>query len=109
MEQRQRKRVQVEFPADFLGDLLAGEGLVLDLSTAGCRIKGELILDGSPYLQLLLHHPRHEVPIKVELAAVRWQNEQEFGLEFIRVSASQQANLRQLLKSLDMLPYLHRS
>lgn len=103
-EHRQLNRVRVQFPVGVIGDLLDGQGEVLNLSAGGCCVRGDKSLKESPYLRLLLHPPSDTSPIKVELAVIRWISGEEYGLQFIRVNSDHQARLRHLLKLLEMGP-----
>lgn len=105
-ENRNLKRVRVQFPVGIVGDLLDGKGEIINLSPGGCRLKGDKSLKESPYLRLLLHSPSDPAPIKIELAVVRWVSGEEFGIQFIRVHADHQKRLRRLLKLLEMQPGL---
>ena len=107
-ENRNLKRVQVQFPAGIVGDLVDGNGEIVNLSSGGCRLKGDQSLKESAYLRLLLYAPNDPAPIKVELAIVRWVSGNEFGIEFIRVHADHQSRLRQLLRFLAMQPGLEQ-
>lgn len=108
-ENRDLKRIRVQFPVGIIGDLLDGKGEVLNLSTGGCRVRGDNSLKASPYLRLLLHPPNDTSPIKVELAVIRWVCGEEYGLQFIRMNADHQARLRQLLRLLEMGPAVDHS
>ncbi len=104
MDKRGLKRFRVRFPIGLVGDVLDGKGELLDLSTGGCRIQGGSYLKSVPYLGLILHVPHIPMPVKVELAAVRWVSGAECGMEFIRVNSHQQEHLRQLIRLLEMVP-----
>ena len=103
-EHRGLKRIRVQLPVGVVGDLLDATAEVLNLSTGGCRLRGDRSLKDSPYLRLLLYSPEDNVPIKVELAIIRWVSDDEFGIEFIRMHAEQQQRLRQLLRLVELTP-----
>lgn len=103
-EQRELKRIRVQFPVGIVGDLLDGKGELLNLSTGGCRVRGDQRLQVTPYLRLLLYPQGDTAPIKVELAVVRWVCGNEFGLQFIRMHTDHQKRLRNLLQILGMMP-----
>ncbi len=42
----------------------------------------------------------------IELGAVRWSTEDQFGVEFIRVENVEHARLQQLVKTLDADPVI---
>ena len=100
MEIRQGKRVGAQFEVGLLGDLVDGNGRLVDLSTGGCRLRSSEGVKPNSQLHVFLRSPHDVVPIKVELAAVRWANGQEFGLEFIRVHPGQQKRLGHLVTAL---------
>lgn len=104
VENRNLNRVRAQFPVGIVGDLLDGKGQLVNLSPGGCRIKGDQSLKDSAYLRLILYAPNDPIPIKIELAIIRWVRGDEYGIEFIRVHADHQSRLRQLLKFLEMQP-----
>ncbi len=87
---RQVRRFDARFDVGLLGDLLDGTGRLVDLSTGGCRLRSSEGMQPNGYLHLFLPSPHAAVPVKVELASIRWANRGEFGLEFIRVHPEQQ-------------------
>lgn len=104
MEQRYLSRKPVRFPIIFSGDLLDGEGEVIDLSTSGCGVFTEEDVKSRSYVHALLYLPNEEKPMKVELAAVRWSAGEAFGLEFIRITTEQKRRLREYLHMMDSRP-----
>ena len=103
-EQRQSRRYQVRCPIVFSGDLIDGRGTIEDLSTTGCGVRTGRSIKGCPYVHLFLYLPDEDLPMKIELAAVRWSKINAFGLEFIRLSQDQQKRLQQFLNFLDRRP-----
>ena len=101
MQQRRSPRFAVQLPVSFKGDGGAGKGMVFNLSMGGCRIGSDDALATNTYLELHIDLPGCNVPTTIELAAVRWSEGQQFGLEFIRVSEEAQERLRTLVRSLD--------
>jgi hypothetical protein len=97
MEQRKHTRHQVEFPGDFSGDDISGSGIVMDLSTGGCRVRSKVTTAAGDFIGLLISLPGHPAPLKVSLAAVRWSIGNEFGMEFIRMDPEDQGLLRLLI------------
>ncbi len=101
MQQRRSPRFAVQLPVSFKGDGGAGKGTVFNLSVDGCRIGSDDAVKPNTYLELHIDLPGCDVPMTIELAAVRWSEGQHFGLEFIRVSEEAQERLRTLVRSLD--------
>jgi hypothetical protein len=100
MEQRKHARVRVEYVISFSGDRIRGEGVVLDLSVAGCRARSPVAVDEGEFFGVLMDVPRYETPLYVELAVVRWAHGQEFGMEFIRMEPSDQ-KLHELIRQIE--------
>ncbi len=99
---RQVRRFDARFDVGLLGDLLDGRGRLVDLSTGGCRLRSSEGMQPNGYLHLFLRSPHAAVPVKVELASIRWANRGEFGLEFFRVHPEQQKRLRDLVNTLQI-------
>jgi hypothetical protein len=76
-----------------------GEGLLQDLSVEGCRIQCASPLPANTYLSLRLLVSPTELPILVDLAAVRWVREEEFGVHFLSVQPQQAERLKKFLAS----------
>ncbi len=83
MHLRYARRYQVHCPITLLGDHLVGEGTVRNVSTE----------------RVLL--PDQAVPMKVDLAVVRWSRGREFGLEFLRMQPEERDRLRRVITALE--------
>lgn len=103
-ELRFSPRYPVQLPILFSGDLVHGKGTVVNLSRSGCGLRTSKRVSRGLYLHLLLRLPRERVPLKVELAAVRWTQNSTCGVEFIRMSVQQQKRLIEYLSFLGMSP-----
>ncbi len=99
MEQRQEERYLAEVPITYAGDLIDGEGTVVNLSASGCGVRTTRKVRDRSYVHLCLYLPQKRT-LKIELAAVRWANANSFGLEFIRISKDQRRRLREYVNSL---------
>lgn len=81
----------------FAGAQFIGEGTVLNLSPDGCLLKSErTVMEGS-YLTIRLLLPDNARALVIELTAVRWVRKQYFGLEFLRLPASERNRLDRFL------------
>ena len=103
MVPRQYPRFAVVFPISFSGDH-DGDGVVRNLSVAGCCVESHTTVDRKAYLTVRLHAALDQDPIKVAVAVVRWSRVGEFGLEFILMETHDQECLGEFLKTLPPLP-----
>lgn len=100
MEQRSSPRFPVGFPIAFQGDQVVGTGRVVNLSTGGCGIECDKIVQKGTFLDLRVHIAGRQEPIlQVDLAAVRWSSGKRFGVEFLRIRSEEQSNLSQLVRA----------
>ncbi len=76
-----------------------GEGQLVDLSLEGCRIESTGPLPVNTYLSLRLLISPKEMPILVDLAAVRWTRGTVCGIHFLSVQPLQAARLQTFLAS----------
>jgi PilZ domain-containing protein len=100
---RGQTRLRVQFRGLFSTgvSMVGGEGLLQDLSHYGCRMKSDTSLQPGTELELCFFHGSQEaVPIRVELATVRWAKGQEFGVKFLRLQSQEEARLRQVIAEL---------
>jgi hypothetical protein len=78
-------RLPVAYPAIFGGAPFVGEGVVSDLSVAGCAVTcNRTVLMGS-YIKLSVLLPDPTSSLFIELGKIRWVRGNDFGVEFIRV------------------------
>ncbi|MBL8071249.1 MAG: PilZ domain-containing protein [Nitrospira sp.] len=75
----------------------SGEGRLLDLSVEGCRIEGAHHLPVNTYLSLRLIISPKEMPVLVDLAAVRWTRGTVCGIHFLSLQPLQTARLKTFL------------
>jgi hypothetical protein len=75
-----------------------GEGHVLDLTNPGCLLQTAVPLERGQAVQLVIYL---EVlrPMRITLGIVRWVSGKTVGIEFIRMSAQDQARLRAFIGS----------
>lgn len=98
---RQYQRHQIRLLVSFAGDELSERGVIVDLSFGGCKVESLACVLPGDFLGMLIEVPGRDVPLEVELCAVRWSVGRTFGVEFIRMQASQQALLKRLLAKLE--------
>ncbi|MBK5281398.1 MAG: PilZ domain-containing protein [Nitrospiraceae bacterium] len=100
---RGQPRLRVQFRGLFSvgASMVGGEGFLHDLSHYGCRMESDTSLQPGTELELCFFYgPREAVPIKVELATVRWAKGQEFGVKFLRLQSHEEARLRRVIAEL---------
>ena len=100
MSKRLGARVKVHRKVEYQHAQGKGEGILLDLSLKGCRIKGAYTGSSGTRLRLQLWLPDHSQPVKVEMAAVQWIKDNQFGVSFLKLSPDAQARLAQVFRLL---------
>ena len=100
---REQTRLRVQFHSLFFTgvSMVGGEGFLQDLSHYGCRMESDTPLQPGTELELSFFYGSGEVvPIRVELATVRWAKGQEFGVKFLRLQPHEEARLRHVIAEL---------
>jgi PilZ domain len=100
MQPRCRMRVPVVYPASIQSDTGAGEGVLLDLSPAGCRMRSNIALNAGTYLALRIAVAQEPTPVAVEVSVVRWCKDGNFGVEFLRYSQGDRERVTDLVLAL---------
>ncbi len=72
----------------------------MDLSLKGGRIKGVYTGSSGTRLRLQLWLPDHSQPVQVEMAAVQWIKDNQFGVSFLKLSPDARVRLAQVIRSL---------
>ena len=101
MNLRKDRRAQIECPVSFTGDNLSGEGSTYNVATQGCAIRSRTYLAPGVYLALRIEFPGNPAPLSVEMAAVRWPHQSEFGLYFVAMEESERDRLRRILGKME--------
>jgi hypothetical protein len=100
MPKRIDTRVMVHRRVEYQHARGQGDGMLLDLSLQGCRIKGTAPFLCGARLRLQLWLPDQAQPVKVELAAVRWVKDDQFGVSFLEMPPDARARLEQVVRLL---------
>ena len=100
MSKRTYSRVAVHRRVEFQHAGGKGEGMLLDLSLRGCRIKGLFSGPSGTRLRLQLWLPDQAHPVKVERGTVRWVQDDQFGVSFLEVLPDAQVRLSQVVQLL---------
>ena len=100
MKPRCRLRVPVGYLASIQSDTDAGEGVLLDLSPTGCRMRSDIALNEGAYLTLQIAVAQEPSPLAVEVSVVRWCKDGHFGVEFLRYSQGDRERVTDLVETL---------
>jgi PilZ domain len=100
-ERRATPRFLVQFRTTLsAATKLEGTGVMLDLSTGGCRIESPVILEPGVSLKLSISVPDLDWPLMIEAASVQWVSGQIFGLAFFRIRDAERQRLEQVINDL---------
>lgn len=97
MRCRYYPQLLVDCVISFSDDGLTGEAQVLDYSFPACPRPSDKELEPGDYVQLRLHLPDREKPVRVPLGAIRWTGGPQFGVEVILIDADDEIALKRLL------------
>ncbi|UVT16211.1 MAG: PilZ domain-containing protein [Nitrospira sp.] len=73
------------------------QGTMFDISAGGCAVTSTAPIATGAGVKLLIQATDLAVPITVHSAAVRWVNQGEFGVEFVRLTDVDRNRLQRLL------------
>ena len=105
MPLRRFKRFRVQFRSSFSSsNLVAGEGVVVNLSLGGCRIESSANVSRGTELELRVHLSDQDAPLEIDSARVRWTHASEFGVEFVRMQPAVRERLQGVVTSLEPPP-----
>lgn len=99
MHPRCRTRIPVGYPANIQSDSGTGEGVLLDLSPTGCRMRSDIELNAGAYLALQIAVAHEPTPLAVEVSVVRWSKDGHVGVEFLRYSQGARDRVTDLVKA----------
>ncbi len=101
VDRRATPRLRVQFRTTFAAaSKLEGTGIMLDLSSGGCRIESPVTVEPSVSLELRIYAPDLEWPLMIEAANVQWVSGQTFGLAFFRITEPERQRLGQVISDL---------
>ncbi len=103
MERLDSKRFRAHLPVAFARDGHLGEarGLVYNLSVEGCKVTSDTRVAPETYLTLRLYLPAPHASVAVQLAAVRWTQEWDFGVTFLHMQTEELQRLNLYLAELE--------
>ena len=79
---RKHQRLKRLVPVRYLGDGIAGEGIIKDLSLSGSYMTGNAPVSVGMALALQMFVPGDPEPLLIDRATVIWVKGSEFGVDF---------------------------
>jgi hypothetical protein len=79
---RKHQRLKKLVPVRYLGEGIAGEGIIKNLSLSGSYITGNASVSVGMALALQIFVPGDPVPLLIDRATVKWVKGSEFGADF---------------------------
>ena len=79
---RKYQRLRKLVPVQYLGEGIAGEGIIKDLSLSGSYIAGNALVSVGMPLALHMFVPGDSEPLPINRAIVKWVTGSEFGVDF---------------------------
>ena len=79
---RKHQRLKKLVPVRYLGDGIAGEGIIEDLSLSGSYITGNAPVSVGVALALQIFVPGDPEPLLIDRAIVKWVKRSKFGVDF---------------------------
>lgn len=74
-----------------------GDGVALDLSEIGCKLYSEQVLPLGSLWDLYLTIPETSRPVLISEVRVIWAAKNDYGIEFLRVTARERTRLRHFI------------
>jgi hypothetical protein len=101
VDRRAMPRLRVQFRTTFSSSTKKkGAGVILDLSSGGCRVESQIPVEPGLLLELRIYAADVEWPLMIEAANVQWVSGQTFGLAFFRITETEQQRLGQVIEDL---------
>lgn len=100
-ESRRSPRYPVHCPVTYEANKEMGQGVVLNLSREGWRIRGTLSPPVGAALSLTITVPALEQPIPIAQAVVRWSDRREFGIQLTVLDLTPAAQLSEFIQTIE--------
>ena len=94
---RGRLRIPVDYPVRVTGDEGSEQGTVRNLTVAGGEIESHVQFPVGARVSVHVQPPGARPSITIALAIVRWQQNDRFGLEFVRFEGDAKEQLEDML------------
>jgi c-di-GMP-binding flagellar brake protein YcgR len=99
-DHRVARRIPVQIKARFMATECfqpVGDGLALDLSESGCKLRSAQVSPLEHFRTLYLTIPETSRLIFISEARVVWTGHDEYGIEFCRITERERARLRHFI------------
>lgn len=102
------RRIDARIPVDFglmysaqdeRGELIMGDGTVVDISNSGLGIRGNVEVKTGLEMTLFIYLPDGQDPLFVMETRVAWSKGHRFGVEFLKMNLRERNRLRYFLCS----------
>jgi hypothetical protein len=97
---RKHHRLKKLMPARYLGDGMAGEGIIKDLSLSGSYMTGNASVSVGTVLALQMFVPGDPEPLLIDRAVVQWVKGVEFGVDFNKLQPKVTERITQIISAL---------
>ena len=91
----------MNYRVTFIGDKATGKGVLTNLTIGGGQIESDVLFAIGAHLCLQVELSGARSPIVIALAIVRWEQEQRYGVEFVRFEGEAKQQLREMLNQHD--------
>jgi hypothetical protein len=99
-DRREYDRMEIKFPVSFRGQNISGDGMLLNISMAGCSFTTSAELGIGMIVKLELQIAGAVPPVTVDAAVVRNVQPGRAGVEFLRWQASERERLQLFVRGL---------
>ena len=76
------------------------DGVVVDLSLNGCRVRSSLVLSPGTLVLMRMEIPELSLSIRIDGAVVRWSGVGQYGIQFLHSRTLEQQQLAAILNHL---------
>ena len=97
---RKANRFKKLVPVRYLGDGIAGEGIIEDLSLSGSYINGNAPVSVGMALALQIFVPGDSDPLLIEATTVKWVKGRDFGVEFATPQSKEAERIKTVVSAL---------
>jgi c-di-GMP-binding flagellar brake protein YcgR len=99
-DRRKYERIPIRMPAAFLWHDRHADGVVTDLSVAGCTLETDTAIPAGEAVQLRFKAAGEDAEVSVDVTVVRSMGPKRVGLEFVQVREEQRERLARLVQDL---------
>jgi hypothetical protein len=99
-ERREYERIPTRMPVTFLWRDRHADGVVTDLSVAGCALETDAAIPAGEAVQLRFKAAGEDAEVSVDITLVRSILPKHVGLEFVQVREDQRQHLARLVQDL---------